>query len=110
MSETTLDADLDDDADVKGHVRQRSTWIRLLYMIILAVAWTIAEIILIAIAVLQFLMLLFTGKPIDDLKTFGQSLAAYMAEIVRFQTFVSEDLAFPFASWPSPPAKKRSKR
>ena len=101
MTDTTADAGLGGDSEIKRHVQRRSTWVRLLYMIILAVAWTIAEIVLVAVAVLQFLSLLFTGKTIDNLIGFGRSLADYMAEIVRFQTFVTEDLPFPFAAWPS---------
>ena len=109
MGETT-DATVEpgpgDNADVKRHVRQRSTWIRLLYMVILAVAWTVAEVVFIAVVVLQFLAKLFTGKPIDNLVSLGRNLAEYTAEIIRFQTFVTEDLAFQFAPWPLVPSQK----
>ncbi len=101
MTDTTADAKPGGNADVRRHVRQRSTWIRLIYMLILAVAWTIAEVVFIAVVVLQFLAKLFTGEPIENLISFGRKLAEYMAAIVRFQTFVTEDLAFPFAPWPS---------
>ena len=101
MTDTTAHDGLDGNPELKRNVQRQSTWIRLVYMLILAVAWTIAEIVLIAIAVLQFLMLLFTGKTIDHLMDFSRSLAVYMADIVRFQTFVTDDLAFPFAPWPS---------
>ena len=106
MTETTAEAGPGGSADVKHHVRQRSTWVRLIYMLILAVAWTIAEVVFIAAVVLQFLAKLFTGKPIENLVSFGRNLAEYMAEIVRFQTFVTEDLAFPFTPWPSVPEEK----
>ncbi len=108
MTDTTADAEPGGTADVKRHVRRRSTWIRLIYMLILAIAWTIAEIVLIAVVVLQFLAKLFTGEPIENLTSFGRNLAEYMAGIVRFQTFVTEDLAFPFAPWPSVPEQKSS--
>ncbi len=108
MTDTTADAKPGGTADVKRHVRRRSTWIRLIYMLILAIAWTIAEIVLIAVVVLQFLAKLFTGEPIENLTSFGRNLAEYMAGIVRFQTFVTEDLAFPFAPWPSVPEQKSS--
>lgn len=92
--------------DVKRHIRQRSTWIRLIYMLILALAWTIAEFVFIAVAVLQFLATLLTGRPMDNLVHFGRDLAEYMAAIVRFETFVTEELTFPFTSWPSTPEPK----
>lgn len=88
-------------AEIKSHLKERSTWLRLVYMLILAVAWTVAEIVFVAVVVLQFLSKLFTGKPIDNLVDFGRNLAVYMAQIVRFQTFASEALAFPFTPWPS---------
>ncbi|MDH3662215.1 MAG: DUF4389 domain-containing protein [Alphaproteobacteria bacterium] len=44
----------------------------------------------------------------ENLVSFGRNLAEYMAEIVRFQTFVTEDLAFPFTPWPSVPEQKPS--
>ena len=101
MAETTADAEISGNGEVKRHVQDRSTWTRLLYMLILAVAWTVAEVVLIAVAVLQFLMLLFTGKPLETLVAFGRNLSEYMAEIARFETFASDKLAFPFEPWPS---------
>ena len=109
MIDTTVEAEPGGNGDVKRHVRQRSTWIRLIYMLILAVAWTIAEVVFIAVVVLQFLAKLFTGKPIENLVSFGRNLAEYMAEIVRFQTFVTEELAFPFTPWPSVAEKKTTR-
>lgn len=109
MVGTTAEPDVGDDSEIKRNVRQRSTWIRLVYMLILAMAWTIAEIVFIAVVVLQFLMMLFTGKTVDNLAVFGRNLAEYMAQIVRYQTFVTEELAFPFTAWPSVPEQKSSR-
>jgi len=101
MTEAQPASDNQRGTDIKSHVKDRSTWMRLVYMLILAVAWTVAEVVLVAVVVLQFLAKLFTGNPIDSLVEFGRNVAVYMAEIVRFQTFASEDLAFPFKPWPS---------
>lgn len=101
MTDAQSYSDNKGEAEIKSHLRQRSTWLRLIYMLILAVAWTVAEVVLVAVVVLQFLAKLFTGKPIDNLVDFGRSLAAYMAQIVLFETFVSEELAFPFTPWRS---------
>lgn len=108
MTDMTADAKPDANADVKRHMYRRSTWIRLIYMLILAAAWTVAEVVFIAVVVLQFLAKLFTGEPIENLLSFGRNLAEYMAAIVRFQTFVTEDLAFPFTPWPSVPKRQSS--
>jgi hypothetical protein len=108
MIDTTVEASPGGNDEVKRHVRKRSIWIRLIYILTLAVAWAIAEVVFIAVVVLQFLAKLFTDKPIENLVTFGRNLAEYMAEIVRFQTFVTEDLTFPFTPWPSVPEQKSS--
>lgn len=107
MTDVTPEAQTDNGSEAKSHVSQRSTWIRLVYMLILAVAWTIAEIVFVAVAILQFLVKLFTGKPLDNLVDFGRNLAAYMAQIVLFETFVTEELAFPFKPWPSELAREK---
>lgn len=95
-------ADDADHSNVAGNLRQSSTWLRLVYMLVLGVALGVTEVIFVAVVVLQFLAKLFTGHPLKHLTAFGNSLADYMAQIVRFETFASEDLAFPFAAWPSP--------
>jgi hypothetical protein len=94
-------ADSDHSTRMTDNLRQGGTWLRLVYMLILAVAWVVTEVIFIAVVALQFLAKLFTGHPLKHLTAFGNSLADYMAQIVRFETFVSEDLAFPFSAWPS---------
>lgn len=93
------------DAPVKDNLSRQSTWLRLVYMLVLAIAWAVTEVIFVAVVVLQFLSTLFSGRPLEHLTSFGRSLALYMAQIVRFETFVTEDLAFPFAAWPSAPAE-----
>ena len=88
-------------APLLANLTDRRLWLRLVYMLILAIAWIVAEVVLFAAVVLQFLFKLFTGQCIGRLTAFSDALADYMAEIVRFETFVSEDRAFPFGPWPS---------
>jgi hypothetical protein len=88
-------------ASLWANLTDRWLWLRLVYMLILAIAWIVAEVVLLAAVVLQFLFKLFTGRSIDHLTRFSDTLADYMAQIVRFVTFVSDDRAFPFAPWPS---------
>jgi hypothetical protein len=82
-------------------VTEMRLWIRFVYMLILTVAWVIAEIVLFSAAILQLLFKAFTGKRIEHITDFGEDLASYMAQIVRFETFVSDDPAFPLAPWPA---------
>lgn len=90
-----------DPSDVATHVKSGSTWLRLLFMVVLAFIYGVAEVVVGAVVVLQFLWLLFTGAKNPRLLEFGQSLSTYLYEIVRYLTFNTETRPFPFdADWP----------
>lgn len=101
---------------LKEHVTARSTWMRLLYMILFVIAFNIAEIVIAFIVLIQFLFRLFSGRPLDQLVVLGDALSSYIGEIVRFLTYRSEDMPYPFGKWPKgtsgskPPARKRSRK
>ncbi len=89
-------------SDLEKNVRSKSTWTRLLYMIVMAIAWSIAVLVTSAVVVLNFLYVLLTGKTNSRLTEFGQSLASYLYQIVRFMTFNTDTRPFPIdAEWPS---------
>ena len=92
--------------DTKGNMTQRSIWIRLIYMIVLAIAFNVAEIVTFVVVVFHFLANLFTGQPNDRLVRFGRSLARYLQQIIVFMTFATEEKPFPFAPWPNGPDLK----
>ena len=97
--------------DMKNHVTARSTWLRLVYMVLFGIAFNIAEVVLYAVAAVQFLFTLFTGRRIDALSRLGQSLASYVYAIILFLTFRDEDMPYPFAAWPKdPPAAHQPAR
>jgi hypothetical protein len=85
------------------HLTDRSTWLRGLFMVVFALVWQVAELVLLLVAVIQFGFRLFTGSANAELASFGQDLATYLYQIVLFLTFRSEDKPFPFSSWPSGP-------
>lgn len=90
---------------LRENLKSRNTWLRLLFMFLFALVFYIAELLLFAIALLQFLFKVATGNPNARLTEFGEQLGRFVYQIVRFLTFNSEDKPFPFAEWPgSPPA------
>lgn len=95
--------------ELKENIRQRSTWLRLLYIILLAVIFTITEFIIAVVVLVQFGFVLLSGKTNEDLRQFGNSLSRYVYDVLRYLTFNSDELVFPFAEWGygsgSPPAK-----
>ena len=86
--------------DITENLKQQSTWMRGLYMLLFAVLYSLAEFVLIAVVVLQFLLKLFTGETNPRLLKLGQSLATYIYQIIKFLTFNSEYQPYPFGAWP----------
>jgi hypothetical protein len=89
-------------SDLEQNVTRRSTWVRLIFMLVLAVIWGISRVVTAAVVVIQFFYVLLGGETNDQLKTLGHSLAIYSYEITDYLTFNSELKPFPFDSaWPT---------
>ncbi len=89
--------------DIKENVTRRSIWLRLGFMIILSVAFSLAEVVASAVIVFQFLASLFTGRTNDQLTRLGRNLARYLQQITVYMTFATEEKPFPFSPWPDEP-------
>ena len=86
--------------DIKDNIKQQSTWIRGLYMVLFSIFYTIADFVLFAVVVFQFILKLFTGDTNDRLRKLGLSISTYIYEILQFLTFNSEQHPYPFGTWP----------
>lgn len=86
--------------DHRPDPRGESIWLRLVFMILFAIAFNVAELVLFVVACVQFLTKALTGRVLSNGTAFGQSLATYVYEIIRFQTFRTDDMPWPFAPWP----------
>ena len=86
--------------DIKENLKQQTIWLRGLYMLMFALFYSIAEFVLFAVVVFQFLLILFTGRNNPRLLMLGQSLATYIYQVIRFLTFNSEYQPYPFGAWP----------
>lgn len=95
---------------MSGNLKQKLTrpsiWMRLVYMIVLAIAFNVAELVIFAVVVFQFLVSLFIGKPNARLTRLGSNLARYVQQIVNFMTFATSERPFPFSAWPNEPQKE----
>jgi hypothetical protein len=85
---------------LRENLGRGGTWIRGLYMLLFAVLFNVAEIVLAAVAIFQFLAQLITGGVNRRLQAFGANLAAYLQETSAFLTYASEDKPFPIGPWP----------
>ena len=94
--------------DVKKHVKSTTTWTRLIYLILYAIIFRVASIVLFAITIIQFIKALLTGSPFERLQSFGGALAEYNKQLVAFLSYQSDEKPFPVGPWPpqTPPASK----
>ena len=83
------------------NLKSISLWKRLAFMVLFVIAIGITEAIVIVIAVLQFLIKIFTGATNDKLEGFGSSLGIFVAQIYSFISFKSDESPYPFdKDWP----------
>ena len=90
MNETTSDKPIKD----------RSTWMRILFMVLFVVIYGIAETVLTGIVVVQIVFKLVTGDVNERLLTLSKQASTYIYNILLFLTFNSEERPFPFSDWP----------
>ncbi|MCP4299573.1 MAG: DUF4389 domain-containing protein [Gammaproteobacteria bacterium] len=87
---------------IEENLKSRATWTRLLFMLICYILVSIASFVGTFVVVLGFLWVLFTGEVNRQIQQVGQSIAAYVYEIIRYLTFNTEDRPFPLGNdWPS---------
>ncbi len=83
------------------HLTNKNTWKRILYMLLFALAYSVAEFILMAVVIAQALFKLITGDINNNLKILGKQAALYIYDVMLFLTFNTETKPFPFSAWPN---------
>lgn len=87
-------------SELKENLTNTSTWGRALFMILFGIIYSVAEVVLTAVIVIQFLFVLFSGEKNDRLLHFGKEVSLFIYQVFLFLTFNSEEKPFPFADWP----------
>lgn len=88
------------DPTTKDRLTAKAIWVRLLYMALFVVAFQVVAGVAALIMVVQFVLTLITGNSNAELRELGDRLGRYLAEIVSFQTFASDQRPYPFKPWP----------
>ena len=87
---------------LEENVKQKSTWLRLFFMVVLALIYGLSRLVIGAVVIIQFFYVLLTGETKTELKAFGHSLAIYSFEVIDYLTFNSDEKPFPFDGvWPT---------
>ena len=84
----------------KSSFGDTAVWMRGLYMLLLVLAFGVAQMLLCVTTIAQFLWLLFSGEPNVQLTHFGRSLARWLADTALFLTSATDVKPFPWAPWP----------
>ena len=88
--------------DQKAAPKYESIVLRILWMLVFALVWQVAQFLLGALVVVQLIYRLIYGAPNAGLMNFGDSLSQFLAQIGRFGSFHSDQKPWPFADWPTP--------
>ena len=68
---------------------KRSIWVRGLFMVLMAIAFHIAGMLLAVGAIIQFVLALVSDGPNGRLIGFGQSLGRYLGQVAEFVSFTT---------------------
>lgn len=88
--------------NVKENMLRGETWLRGFFMVVYALIFTVAKIVIAAVVIFQFGSMLLSGKLNDRLLFFGQSLSIYTYQILRYLTYNQDEKPFPLSKWPEP--------
>ena len=91
------------DDDIKQYLTAKETWIRGAYILLFALFYSVAEFILFALVVFQFLAILLTGQPNTRARELGQSISTYFYQIIQFMSANTDQRPYPFSPWPDGP-------
>lgn len=85
----------------------RPAWRRMAFMLVLAVFYGMAEMLLALAIVFQVVSVLASGSPNPHVRAFGAQLSGYIYQLFLYFTYNSDDCPFPFSAWPKAPVLLR---
>ncbi len=89
----------DPDPAPQEPLANKGIWGRGLTMLLILILFGLAQSILAAAALIQFLWMLLTSKKNQPLAEFGEGLGLWLAKAARFEAGTSDDKPFPWSTW-----------
>jgi hypothetical protein len=99
--ETEAVDDSIDTESLKENFVQQGKWLRLLGMLGFSFVYSLSLWVLWLIVTVQFLFVLLTNSPNENILRASSGFRNYMVQILDFITYRSEDKPFPFSDFPS---------
>lgn len=81
-------------------LNRESFCLRILWMLLYALAWQVAAPLLMLTVLLQVVYRVFKGQPHAGLARLGGGIGGWLAQIACYASFQSEDKPWPVADWP----------
>ena len=88
-------------SDFQDNISRPETWLRLIYMLLFALIFWVCKLVLLVLAVIQFLSLLLSGEKNEELDSFANSFSQYLGQVTAYLSLASDDRPFPFGEWPA---------
>ena len=101
MVDKTEDAEIVDEGEAENKPSAKETGIRLLFVILFAAIYSVAELVIVAVVIIQFGFSFISGGTNSKLLSFSGNLNRYVYAILQFVSFRDDDKPFPFSDWPS---------
>lgn len=80
-------------------IRDKDIWIRLVFLILYGIIFSIVQYLVFVVAVLQAVISLFSRTPNTQLQNFGSGLAEYARLLTRYLSYNTSLKPFPFSDW-----------
>jgi len=95
--------------EVRKNLKHGDAWLRVFFIVVFAFVYGVVNWVLAAVVLVQVFWSLITSNTSQRLRAFGASLGEFVRQIVRFMTYNSDDMPFPFADWPDPSKPESAK-
>lgn len=95
------------DKQWKDNIKSESFWLRSVFMVLFFVVYRIVDILVLLVSISQWLYVLLSGDANQGLRKFANGLSLYVAQIINYLSYNTEEKPYPFSDWPqeNTPAK-----
>ncbi|MFT5593559.1 MAG: hypothetical protein ACI8SR_001940 [Oceanicoccus sp.] len=88
------------DKQWKDSIKSESFWLRSLFMVLFFIVYRIVDILVLLVAISQWFYVLLSGDANQGLRNFAKGLSLYVAQIIDYLSYNTEEKPYPFTDWP----------
>ena len=88
------------DKQWKDNIKSESFWLRSLFMVLFFIVYRIVDILVLLVAISQWFYVLLSGDANQGLSNFAKGLSIYVAQIINYLSYNTEEKPYPFTDWP----------